>query len=259
MEKLHEIFSTRELALVIWLLLALPFVLLKFGKSIKMITKAFFAKQLAVIYLVMTISTICIVTILQHFELWNYDLLKDTIFWFFTFAFVILFKILKASNTNFFIEILNDIFKLTLFLEFISNFHTFSLWIELIIFPIILLITPLKAFSETDEKNLQVTKVLSFLQSIMGLIYLSYSVIKTIGDYQNFFSIQNLKALVLTPILSLSIIPLFYLIALYNNYEQLFLRIRIMSNDPKIQRKIKYQIFHKVKLNLIKSIFYEIN
>lgn len=254
MEKLQEIFSNRELALIVWTVPILIFCFLKFSfnKSFINLIRAFFASKLSIAYFIMILYTICILHFLKSFDLWDFTLTKDAFLWFFTFAIVTFFKINKASGNNFFIQILNETFKLTLFLEFLSNFYTFNFWIEFFIFPFILIITLLKSASELDNKNTIFTNFLSNLITIIGLIYFVFALYKTFQDYQNFFSIHNLNSLILPVILSFLSIPLFYFLALYNTYEQLFLRLRIMNSDPQIQNRLKRQIFSKAKFSLVK-------
>jgi len=254
MEKLQEIFSTRELALIIWTVIIIIFILIKvkFDDSLTRLIRAFFASKLSIAYLIMILYSISILSLLKYFGLWDFTLIKDSILWFITFAIVTFFKIDKAYNNNFFIEILNETFKLTLFLEFVSNLYTFNFWIEFLIFPFLLVISLLKSFSELDSKNEITTKFLSNIISIIGLTYFILSVYKSFQDYHNFFSVHNMNSLILPALLSTLSIPLFYFLALYNTYEQLFLRLPIMNSDLKIQKKLKLQIFYKAKFNLIK-------
>ncbi len=254
MEKLQEIFSTRELALIIWTVIIVIFILIKvkIGDSFTRLIRAFFASKLSIAYLIMILYSIGILSLLKYFGLWDFTLIKDSILWFITFAIVTFFKIDKAYNNNFFLEILNETFKLTLFLEFVSNLYTFNFWIEFLIFPFLLVISLLKSFSELDSKNEITTKFLSNIISIIGLTYFILSFYKSFQDYHNFFSVHNMNSLILPALLSTLSIPLFYFLALYNTYEQLFLRLPIMNSDLKVQKKLKQQIFYKAKFNLIK-------
>lgn len=254
MEKLHEIFSTRELSLIIWSIIIIIFFCFKIGisKSLKNLIYSFFAPKLTTIYIIMVLYTLCTLFVLNYFHLWNFTLLKDSVFWFITFAIVTFFKIDKASNNDFFIKIINETFKLTLFLEFLSNFYNFNFWIELLIFPFILLVSLLKSFSELDNKNKVTTKLLSNIIVIVGLIYFLFAIYKTFQDYHVFFSVHNLNSLIVPVLLSFLSIPLFYFLALYNTYEQLFLRLPIMNSDPQIKNRLKRQIFNKAKFSLVK-------
>ncbi|WP_123955373.1 hypothetical protein [Flavobacterium cheongpyeongense] len=254
MEKLQEIFSNRELALIFWIVPIIIFCLIKFslGRSFINLIRVFFASKLTIVYFIMILYTICILSFLKLFGLWDYTLTKDAFIWFFTFGIVTFFKINKESSNDFLIEILNETFKLTLFLEFLSNFYNFSFWIEFLIFPFILIITLLKSVSELDNKNKILTNLLSNIITIVGSIYFVFALYKTFQDYQNFLSVHNLNSLILPVVLSFLSIPLFYFLALYNTYEQLFLRLPIMNSDLEIQKKLKLQIFYKAKFNLIK-------
>ena len=115
--------------------------------------------------------------------------------------------------------------------------------------PIITFIGALNFLSEKDN-NKKLSTFLSNTLSIIGLVYFSFSLIQTLRNYSKFTSFENLNLLILPVILSLLIIPFFYIIALYNQYEQMFLRVKFMTKSIPNQNKIKRDIILKAKLNL---------
>lgn len=182
-------------------------------------------------------------------KLWNLSLIKDTTLWFVTFSFLTLFKSIEAKSFRDFIPIINDIFKLTIFIEFVTNFSSFGLITEIIMLPIITFIVALNFLSEKDN-NKKLSTFLSNTLAIIGLVYFSFSLIQTLRNYSKFTSFENLNLFILPVILSLLIIPFFYLITLYNQYEQIFLRVKFMTKSIPNQNKIKRDIILKAKLNL---------
>lgn len=255
MEELQKIFSNREIGYLFWTILIVLFLLSKKnGDNFGNVIKSFFSCKLFLLYNSLFLYTIMEVYVIYKIGFWNSSLIKDTSFWFITFSFLTLFKSINARNIRDFIPIINDIFKLTIFLEFITNFMSFNLIIEIIMLPLITFIGIAKFLSEKSE-NKYSTTFLSNILSIIGLVYLSFSVFKTINEYSKFTTQDNLTTLVLPVFLSLLSLPFFYIVALYNEYEQIFMRVKFMTKDKKNQNKIKWQIFKKAKFNLNRIAF----
>lgn len=234
MNDLKEIFSNRELATLVWIIILLILFSLKkeIRKSIFNVLKCFFATKNLSIVLLLAICTLGSVLILNYYQFWDLTLMKDTIFWFVGFAFMILFKLDKAKEVSFFINILKDSFKLTFFTTiFLMNL-----------------------VSENKNEYTPVNKLTSKLIGMVGLFYLGFSIYKLIFQNQNIFSNHNLNTLILPVLLTVLSIPFFYFTALYSNYERLFIRVEFMNKDLKIKRKLKRQILWKAKLNLNKLI-----
>lgn len=250
MERLQEIFSNREIALIFWYVLLILFFLLKgVGNSVLGLLRSFFASQLAIIYLLMTLYTIGLIYILYQVNLWDKNLIKDSLIWFVTFTFANLFKSIKKRNMFEFLETINEIFKLTIFIEFIVNFKSFGLGIELVMLPLITFIGIAQFLSEKEDKIIA-KNFFSKTLSHVGIIYLITSLYNSIKEYEIFFSNTNLNSLVLPVLLSFFSLPFFYLLPVYSEYEQLYMRVNFISRDKKIQRKIKWEIFKCAGLNL---------
>ncbi|WP_163401523.1 hypothetical protein [Flavobacterium fluviatile] len=250
MEELQKVFSNREIAYIIWTTLIFVFILSKqIGNAFGKVIKRFFASKLSVLYISMLLFTIMEVYLIYKMGFWNSSFIKDTSFWFVTFSFLTLFKSINARKIRDFIPIINNIFKLTIFLEFIINFRSFNLTVEIIMLPLITFLGIAKFISEKNDDKYSTTFILNIL-SIIGLFYFLFSVFKTINEFSKFTSKENLNTLVLPAFLSFFSLPFFYLVALYNEYEQIFMRVKYMTKNKKNQNKIKMQIFKKAKFNL---------
>lgn len=254
MDVLFNIFSSRELALLIWI--AAIIVIMSFNKelrhSMRGILKAFFARKIVIIISALTLYVILSIVVLRSCGLWNINLLKDTAFWFFGFAMVTFFSINKAKNLGYFLRITKEAFKWTILIEFLVNFYTFHLATELILLPVIVFIAVTQAYSEVDKKHEEVNRVLKNFLTIIGLCYFCYALFKTITDYKRVFTLSNLYALILPPILTVLILPFFYLTAVYMQYEELFVRTDFMTRSIKASGKTRRAIFFAAKLNLQK-------
>lgn len=247
-----DIFSTRELSLLIWLLVGLTAMM--FGKDLRKslvgILKLLFGKQIGTILLLLTVYVTVTLFLLNKIGTWDFTLLKDTIFWFVSVALVLFFSINKAKDTHFFKDIVKESFKWTIALEFFVNFYTFGLLTELILMPTTLFLAMTLAYSQTDKKYEQVSKLLTNIFSIIGLTFFAYVTYKTFYNYQDFFTLHTLFSFLLPPILTVLLIPFLYLLALYMNYEVLFIRVDFMTNNSDKKQSLKREILLLANLNL---------
>jgi hypothetical protein len=254
MQKLLEIFSTRELSLLLWISVILIAILLvkSIRKSIFAIFRLFFSKQILPVVIALTIYTLLSVLFLKQVSLWDKSLIKDTVFWFIGFAMVIFFTINKAKDTSFFKTILKECFKWTIFIEFFVNLYTFSLITEIIMLPIIVLFGVTQAVAQTDKKNEAASKLLTNLLAIIGTVYIGYALYKTITAFKDIWTLQNLQTFLLPLLLTVLLLPYFYLVALYMHYQELFITVDFMTNDNSIKAKLKRIIFLTANVNLNK-------
>lgn len=261
MQKIIDIFTTRELAFLIWLtIFCISIIFVEFTrKSFPSIIKSFFVKSIISIITLLTIYVFVSVVLLKLLTLWDTSLVKDTIFWFFGFAIVTLFNIPKAKEKGFFKSIILDSFKWTIFIEFLINFYTFSLTTELILLPLLLFITMTQTYSKSDPENENVTRFLTNIMTLIGLGILMYVLYKTITDYKIVFTKNNFYTFLLPLFLTILILPFFYFVALYMRYEELFVHADFLSNDKEKCRKLKLEILKTAKLNLEKVTTINVN
>lgn len=247
-----DLFSTREIAFMCWMLAGVAAMM--FGKNLRKsmlaVVESIFATKIFLVALLLLFYVIVTVWVLWKFNLWETAFIKDTVFWLFSFAMVTFFSINKADDSNYFKTLVKDCFKWTVFIEFVVNFYTFNLAVELIMFPILVFVVLIQAFSQTDKKYQPVTKFATNLLALIGTFYFLYALYKTIVEYNKLFTIQNLQALLLPVILTLTSLPFFYGLALFMQYEALFIRIRFMTKDVAKKKEIRQVIFSVARFNL---------
>ena len=269
MTEIREIFSNRELSLLIWV--GIAFIAMLFSKSLRSslwgVAKMLFKKTFLIIYLLLTIYLSGIIFLLLKLHLWNTRDIKDTVFWLFTVGFVLIFNTTNAKDSKYFKTIFLEGLKWTIILEFIVNFYSFSFIVELIIIPIIIFIGLTHAMSELDKKNIQITKLLSDILSILGLVIFCYAIYKTVYDYSSFFTFDTLSSFLLPIIITALFIPFIYCLALYVTYETFFICLDFMTTEKTKVKQVK-QLIQRIanisleKLNRIikrfeKRVFYE--
>ena len=95
MKSFFEEFNNREIAIVIWILVFITLMSLAkdIRESFKRIIKTFFVKKILLTFLSLIAYTILIIYFLLRLKFWEFEFLKDTIFWFFGVAFLLVFDI----------------------------------------------------------------------------------------------------------------------------------------------------------------------
>lgn len=254
MDKLFKFFSTRELAVLIWLSIGISAMFLSrnMRNGLLSILKLIFGKKIGAVLLFLAIYVSILIWAFYKLNIWNFSLLKDTIFWFCTTALVLFFTINKAKTDTYFRKIIKGNLKWAMVVEFVVNFYTFRLITELILVPFIIFLIALQAYSETDKKYIQVSQFLKNIIALISLTLLIYVVFKTISDFRGLFTLHNLIAFLLPPILTIFLLPFLYLVAIYMNYGELFVRIEILTNDKFKRRELKAAILKVANINLNK-------
>jgi len=145
-----------------------------------------------------------------------------------------------------FVKVILTATSLTIILEFIVGFYNFSLIWELILIPIVTLISLLSLVAEMkkDDPNTKVVaNILKGILTIIGFGILVYGIYQLITQYADFLTLSNLKSFLLPPIFTLLFLPLIYFTVLYIKYERTFMnlkRYKFISEDRK--KKIRISI-----------------
>ncbi len=249
-------FNTREIAIILWLLVLTIWILSqeKIRQSFSGVLKSLFQIKILSVIIAAIVYTGFTVLVLVKIGIWDFSLLKDTIYWFLAVAFVLLMNTNKANQEKgFFIKILKDNLKIILALEFILTLYTFNLVAEIILVPVLVFIVAMSAVSELKKEYLPVKKLFDFILSLIGVFFIVFALGKVFGDFQNIMTSQNLKTFILPPLLTFSFIPFVYFFAIIMAYETLFVRLGIFNkNDPSLIKFAKHKIIRACHLNLPK-------
>jgi hypothetical protein len=254
-----KVFNNREQALGIWLLILMIY-LLAYKKTRSIICnliKTAFGWKLTIVYVCMTIYVSLIVYILYRIEFWEVSSLKDTIIWFLFSGVVSAFQAIeRAENIAYFRKVVLDNFKIVILFQFIVNFYTFSLIGELMLLPIIVVITVFitildKSAEFQNEKSKPAKKLLELINILIGLYIVIYSAVLAVQDIKNLGTIDTFKSVLLPIILSTAFIVFVFIFAFWSGYEQILIRIKFGEKKSRwLIAYIKIKIFLLCHFNL---------
>lgn len=162
----------------------------------------------------------------------------------------------RDQSTKYFTKIIINAIKLTVLVEFVINFYSFSFITELIYVPILIFITAVYAFSETDKKYDIVSKVLQNILAIIGLMLVAYTLYRTVIDLDGIFNFGIIKSFLLPIILTIYYIPFLYSITIHSIYQIIFIRFNILikKKDENIFAKRIILKVAKVNINKLNNI-----
>lgn len=255
-----DLFNNREKAIFIWLIIFFVWFFSSRNRRTGMkqpivsLLKILFWGKIGIALLTMTIYVALIILFLWKINLWDISLLKDTLFWFVGSAFVMFINMNKVSTEkHYFQKLVLDNIKFVAILQFIINFFVFNIVIELVIVPILFVVTAMLAISKTKPEFSPVKKLLNIVLSIIGIVFILYAISQLVINFKDFATTENLKDFLLTPLLTMAYIPFIYILAVYSAYDSLFTRIGIfVKNNNEFVHYIKWQAFRNCFLNLNK-------
>lgn len=248
----YDALNNREMAIAIWLIVTIIWgaSTSKIRESLFQVVKAFFAWKLTVLYLIMLSYITALIYVMDILSLWRMDHLPITVIWGVFVAFVMVFDYMKANDSNFFKSALKDNLKAFLILEFIVNLYVFPLWVELIFVPFSALLGGMIAISET-KKEFEITKkILTFIMSLIGFMFICYAGYMLVIDFKQFATLKNFENFYLPILFSIMFVPFVYLFALYSGYEMFFIRLGFFVDDTKVLRYAKRKTIFAFNLNL---------
>lgn len=257
MDKIFEVFSNREIALIIWIFLILALCTLnkQVRSSLFALIKLIFATPvLLIVNLLVLDYTLFVIDFLQRTQFWDESLIKDTVFWTLGAGFVLMYNSANTNEAGHFKKVLFDVIKWTVTLEFIVNFYTFGLLTEIILLPILVFIGLIQAYSELYPKYKKVETIFKTINGFIGLSILSYATYKTFNQSEALLTVANLKSFGLPIILTILFLPFIYCLALYTHYEALFVRLPCLIRDTEYRKAIKRQIIWVANFDLTKLL-----
>lgn len=193
------------------------------------------------------------VLLLAEIEIWSSGQFKLTIIWVVSVAAVMLFRVNSIlEDEHFFKNAIRDNIKIIIVLEFVINVYSLSIWIELILVPLLAALAGMLVIAESDDKYEQAEKAINWLLVTIGLGLLAYAIYRLTADFGSFATSVNFQDFALPPIMSTAYLPFIYLIALFMTYEVLFIRLGFFVKEPHLLRHTKIRTLTNMNINLSK-------
>lgn len=230
-----DILSSREWAIVTWIIIYLCFTIFVLKVDFTDVLKSFFNKKLNILWISILLYNLFITIILSYSRYWNNIYIKDIIFWVVFSCVVSTINIFerKKEKVSFKNLILTNI-TVSALIEFILSELTLSYYLELFLIGIFLPINFLFLVSQTKLEYKATENVLKKILSLLNLIFLVY-ILRELYRNFNFLLSQKTWFKFLIPfIYSILCCPLYYAFIILNDYEKVSYKIQdhfVLEND----------------------------
>lgn len=204
--------------------------------------------------MLMTIYMGVIIYLMYEANLWNSGQIKNTIFWAVGVGFMSLFKLDSIKrDKSFFKHSIIDSLKILAIIQFVVNFYSFPLWVELLLVPILALTGGMSAIAKADEKHNQAKKLLDGLMMLFGIVLIAYTIYMLITNFNKFGQESTLYDFIVPPLLTLFYLPFIFIMMIYSAYEQVFVRLIFVIKDYKLRftAKLYTILFFNLRLTLL--------
>lgn len=242
-----NLFSTRELAATFWtgVILAAVGIAIVTNKKIRKdfieVLKGVFDRKLRKLWEIY-LSYIGIITLMfSRFPIWKNIYLKDIILWtLFSGLTICMNAVAGEADEKYISKVLKDNIRFTVVTEFLLSTFTFSLWVELIIIPIMTAITLLDVVAAQKSETVAVHKLLQSVIAFIGLCLVFQTVKVGIREYRELNVTNTLVSFFIPIVYLLLVTPLEYAFELYSKYEMLFIQMHFKEPSDKMVRRKRH-------------------
>lgn len=229
--------TTREWSLLIWMFGITGYLLLspKFvevQESFRELIKNLLARQIITIMILITVYVITCVYGLFQAGLWGWHQLKVTIIWYVLTATLVIFKLQSIKKDyHYFKNLVLNNFKLVAILGFVVGTYTFNLYIELILMPLLFLISGMLGIAQSKKEYKSLEKILNGILALIGFLFVTYSIYMVFFDFGKIANQDSIRDFYVPPLLTLTYLPFIFIMMLYITYENEFLKLQFFINN----------------------------
>ncbi|OAT77004.1 hypothetical protein A9B99_06740 [Mangrovibacter phragmitis] len=261
-----DILNNREIAIALWILAASVYIfsspkMVELKNATKDVLAALFVRKIMTIIFLMVAYMAIVIYWLSEWKLWNFDQIKNTLFWCVSVGFISLLNIEKIKKDHsFFRHSVLDNLKLLATLQFVVSVYTFSLWIEILLVPVLVLLGVMLSIAKTDRKYHQVQYLLEYCLALFGVILIIYTLYMLMTDFGEFGKEKTAYDFLTPPLLTLVYLPFIFFMLVYSTYERVFvmLRFSIKNRFHRCVAKFFALIFFNVRLSLLERWSFQV-
>lgn len=260
-----DVFSTRELATAFWvcaILIAVGMAIVT-NKKIRQgfigVLKCFFNRKLRKLWEIYFLYIGIITLMFSRSPIWKNIYLKDIILWtLFSGLTICMNAVAGEADEKYISKVLKDNIRFTVVTEFLLSTFTFSLWVELIIIPIMTAITLLDVVAAQKSETVAVHKLLQSVIAFIGLCLVFQTVKVGIREYRELNMVDTLVSFFIPIVYLLLVTPLEYAFELYSKYEMLFIQMHFKEpSDKMVQRKRHLKVIKVCGLSVKRIMLFQ--
>lgn len=231
--------NTREIATLIWLGIVVTILLVMptMRQPLGGLLRAFTQRKILQVLAFFALYVGAMIWFLHAIRIWDWDQLKNTIIWTFSVA---LLAVLRSNNIpdepGYFRKWITENFEVVAFIQFLITLYTYPLWVELLVIPLVTLLTGMIAAGERDPKTRQTASVLTNTLALFSVGFFGLALVMTVADFWNYATIQTWRDFYTPILLTLVFLPFIFVLYVLMSYENAFVRLFFVIKDKKLRR-----------------------
>ena len=191
----------------------------------------------------------------HHYHLWHTSSAKETVYWFLGTGLVLAGNAADLTRKPHFLrelvlKVLGVGF-LTLVVEFVANYYTFHLVIELVLtFLIFVAVVVPVAATGPEPEHVQVRAFCHWMLALLGIGLITITLGRALGDIGGVATRANGEAILISPAFTLAFVPFLYAWGLVIGYEHVFVRVGHLEERRPYPRGVRWAVFRACGLRL---------
>ena len=217
--------SDRQLSLLIWLVVAAPFVLSNHDlrRGLVSLIRMTLVGKVAVPFSMMLMWVTGEVLIARWLAWWYPSMTTSTAFWFVGSGLVLFLNLPQAAEEDhFFRRKLMAAVGFTVLFGVYMNLFVLSLPAELALQPILFILVATSALASHDDEHKQVKKVIDTVIAVLLSGLVAYEAVSIASHWSSIDLVRMAWQFYLPVWLTLGLLPLIYLTGMYSQYESAF-------------------------------------
>lgn len=258
-----DLFNARELAALVWVLIGATFAL-SYWKDVWRSTLSVLSSlgkpRIFIPIVLLALWSCAIPYLLSIYGLWEWELVKDALYWFVFTGFILLLHTNKIGSAKNLTQPLVNLVGVMFLLEYILNIYVFHLVVELITIPVIAfavssreLIVRHLSRKESEKDWDTVLNLINGILVVYALIVFYYTSYHITKDPEILLGRAALISYLLPVMLTVWSLPYLYIFALLMTYEEAFGVIERKSKNDEVSRyaKKRLMLHFKARLNAL--------
>jgi hypothetical protein len=209
--------------------------------SFRQVIRALLVWKVLIVFVVYFGYTAGVVALAAHAGMWNFDLLKDTVI---TTLFVGLPLVMNAGKTSSGSSLVRKVLLETLgasaFLAFYLNLAALPLWGELLLQPLLLLLSFSSLVSKRDPKTRRVGKICDALLAILGFGLLAFTTVTVVTTWSELHLSEIWLSFALSAWLPIGLLPLIYILAILMSAETVLVLLPWHNNKVAPPLRVRF-------------------
>lgn len=252
---------TREAAIALWAVLVVGYAAVKSGgfrSSAGSFLKIVFGSVFLTGLIVGAVGySVAIVLLLQRVGYWDHEMERTTVLWFLGTALVTSFST-KRKDGRYFRRLVLRNLSMAAVIDYFVNIHPFPFYVWFIIVPVAAMLGGVEALLERDPQGAPALKLTQGLQTVGGLIVISFSLAYVVRHFGSLATMEKGKDFLLPLSLTACFLPFLYVVALFSTFQTILAMIRFRLDDnEQLYRFVRKKIVRAVGLSLDRAQLFE--